>query len=139
MTAVTTLDVLVGRRFQGQRLAIKIDVEGAEYRVLQGATSLLTSTPKPVWLIEITRDLHHPAGNPDFGRTFELMRSFGYSAYQADAELTPVTPDGVERLMDRREEAAVNSWLFSETDPRTSALEPSVPRGSRPAGLATNE
>src|SRR4051794_38076068 len=67
MVAVTTLDLIAGGRFQGQRIVVKIDVEGAEYGVLEGAPALLSRRPRPVWLIEVVRDLHRPGGNPDFG------------------------------------------------------------------------
>jgi FkbM family methyltransferase len=113
ITAVSTLDLIVGARFDGKRTVVKVDVEGAEQGVLEGAARLLAGTPRPVWLIEILRDIHRPGGNPDFARTFELMRSHGYSVYKADAMLTPVTDADVCRLMDGRQEDTVNSWVFS--------------------------
>src|SRR5919108_3469456 len=48
---VNTLDNVVGSRFEGGRVLIKIDVEGAELNVLRGATHLLSSEPPPRWLI----------------------------------------------------------------------------------------
>lgn len=42
------------RRFDGKKIIIKIDVEGAEMSVLQGMMFFLEMQPKPEWLIEIT-------------------------------------------------------------------------------------
>ena len=50
--AVSTLDILLGSRFAGKRLVIKIDVEGAEYAVLEGAHDTLAMSPRPLWLVE---------------------------------------------------------------------------------------
>ena len=49
----SSLDLVLGRRFDGRKACILIDIEGAEYELLQGAEILLSSTPKPVWIIEI--------------------------------------------------------------------------------------
>src|ERR1039458_1364962 len=59
---VTTLDNLLGNRFQAIQLVIKIDVEGFEFEVLKGAESTLRMTPRPLWLIEVCFDEHHPRG-----------------------------------------------------------------------------
>jgi len=114
--AVTRLDLILGDRFHGKRMAIKIDVEGAEYGVLQGAGRVLERSPKPVWLIEIVRDLHHPGGNRDFARTFDLFRSRGYLAYKADAACTPVLDDEICRWAAGTATPDVNSWIFAAGD-----------------------
>ena len=51
---VTTLDALLSERFSGRRVLVKMDVEGAEYKVLQGAVETLRATPRPLWLVEIS-------------------------------------------------------------------------------------
>lgn len=116
-TAVSTLDLIVGSRFDGHDIVIKVDVEGAEYEVLQGAKKLLSCTPKPVWLVEILRDLHRPGGNPDFHSTFELMRSAGYNVFKANAALTPVSESDVADMMANRQQPDVISWVFSADRP----------------------
>ncbi|MBI4964995.1 MAG: FkbM family methyltransferase [Desulfomonile tiedjei] len=80
MIPLTTLDILVGGRFAGKRLMIKIDIEGAEYSALQGASNILNFVPRPTWLVEITLSENWPAGsdNPNFVNTFELMWRHGY-------------------------------------------------------------
>jgi FkbM family methyltransferase len=57
---------------------IKCDVEGHELECIQGATTLIERY-KPTWLIEIK-------GDPDdaglqAGKTFDVMRGFGYQVY----------------------------------------------------------
>ena len=113
ITAVSTLDLIAAGRFRDKRITIKVDVEGAEQGVLEGAAALLSASPRPVWLIEIVRDTHRVGGNPDFGRTFQLMCARGYRVYKANAALTPVSAADIKRLVDGHEEADVNSWIFS--------------------------
>lgn len=101
--SVSTLDNLVNGRFQGERLVVKIDVEGAEYGVLRGATSVLARSPKPAWLMEVCLHEFHPDGaNPDFLAIFELFFSHGYAAYSVTEQLTPVSPEQVQAWWERR-------------------------------------
>lgn len=50
---VSTLDNILAGRFSGERLFIKMDVEGAEYHVLKEAVATLRLAPKPTWSLEI--------------------------------------------------------------------------------------
>jgi hypothetical protein len=52
---VTTLDrVLREHQFLSTRsLLVKVDVEGFEYSVLQGARKALTMEPKAIWFVEV--------------------------------------------------------------------------------------
>ncbi len=95
---VSTLDNLLGRRFEGAQLVIKIDVEGFEYEVLEGAESTLGMTPSPLWLIEICLDEHHPQGiNSNFADTFALFFSQGYEATSIDEIPKNISRDDVDR------------------------------------------
>jgi FkbM family methyltransferase len=63
---------------------IKIDAEGFEYEILQGAKSLLSSE-KPLLYVEIGGDLSvldRKSTNPNFTETFTYMQSLGYDAYE---------------------------------------------------------
>ncbi len=83
--ALSSLDNLISRRFEGKNIFIKIDVEGTEYQVLLGSQKVMSMHPKPIWIIEICFDEYHPQGaNPDFYRTFELFWKNGYEARTAD-------------------------------------------------------
>ena len=113
---LTTLDTVMGRRFEHQALLVKVDVEGAELGVVQGATAVLTRQPRPVWLLEICLTEHHPAGlNPDFERTFEAFWRHGYEATSLleDGTRRVVTPAHVGRWVANRErEFGYVSYVF---------------------------
>jgi FkbM family methyltransferase len=95
---LSTLDILLGDRFRGKQLLIKVDVEGAEYDLLQGASKVLANEPAPVWIVEVNLSEHHPTGiNPRFLETFAMMWRCGYRSWTADRERRAVGPDDVER------------------------------------------
>ncbi len=90
---LTTLDTLLSNRFDGKKLLVKIDVEGAEYGVLKGAGRTLKMLPRPTWMIEICLNEFHPAGlNPNYFATFEMFWSHGYEIRTADHENRLITP-----------------------------------------------
>ena len=92
--AVSTLDLLLGDRFRGQRLLIKIDVEGFEAEVLAGAGDTLRREPKPVWMLEIFR--RHPmtgAVNEKFAGIFATFWRAGYESVEVKDELRPFGAD----------------------------------------------
>jgi FkbM family methyltransferase len=97
---MTTLDILIGTRFDGQQLMVKMDVEGFEYEVLQGAQKLVARKPKPIWMIEIVLTEQIPGGlNTRMYDTFEVFWKRGYRCYTADRDRRPVWPADVERWM----------------------------------------
>jgi FkbM family methyltransferase len=97
---VSSLDILLAGRFVGERLLIKVDVEGGEHAVLGGAVGVLARHPAPTWLVEICFAENRPAGqaNPHFRDTFESFWRHGYQG-RALEDL---------RVVDR---AAVDRWL----------------------------
>jgi len=100
--ALSTLDDLLGERFGGRALAIKIDVEGGELDLLRGAERTLVRTPAPAWSVEISLGENHPGGrNPHFVETFDLLVAGGYGAVTvaADGERA-VTSSDVRRWAD---------------------------------------
>jgi FkbM family methyltransferase len=117
--SISTLDLLLGHRFQGQRLLIKVDVEGNEYRTLAGAAGLLGRQLKPIWLVEITFHEYHPDGfNPQFASTFELLWQHGYAAHLLEAgALKPIDRADVARwaAAGRTDSPAIN-YLFVPPD-----------------------
>ncbi|HRH26087.1 MAG TPA: FkbM family methyltransferase [Candidatus Paceibacterota bacterium] len=77
---------------------IKIDAEGFEYEILQGAKSLLSSE-KPLLYVEVGGDLSvldRKSTNPHFSQTFEYMKSLGYTAYEFESgkgqKVNPTNP-----------------------------------------------
>lgn len=96
---VFPLDALVGDRVAGQRVVVKVDVEGFELDVLRGAKKLLQGGPRPVWLIENhARAAQDPRGsNPNYRAIFETFWSLGYSARRIGQLDHVITKDDVER------------------------------------------
>jgi FkbM family methyltransferase len=93
---VNTLDNVLGGRFPGKRLVIKIDVEGAEYGVLQGAMKTLAANPSPTWFVEICLNEFHPgSNNPNFAKTFDLFWCNGYEARAASERGRLITRNDV--------------------------------------------
>jgi FkbM family methyltransferase len=83
----TTMDTLLGRRLEGKKVLVIVDVEGAEFWMIQGCSKLLRNNPKPLWFIEVGATEHQPKGisvNPRFADTFQLMHDAGYTAVTAD-------------------------------------------------------
>lgn len=77
LTAINTLDAICGYRFKNKQLLIKVDVEGHELEVMQGARLLIEKTPPPVWIIEHRRpDTDTRAGADPL---FKSMIEAGYA------------------------------------------------------------
>jgi len=116
---LTTLDNLLAGRFPGRRLLIKVDIEGAEHALLQGAASTLERTPAPAWLVEICLTENFPGGvNPDYAASFEFFFARGYAARTANAARRPVTRADVARWAGAgRSGSGTYNYLFSRDDP----------------------
>ena len=115
---LATLDGLLGNRFPGRRLLVKIDVEGAELSLLRGADLTVTRRPSPVWLIEICLTENQPTGlNPNFREVFELFWTRGYTARTGNEEARLITPEIVERWFKatKRDFGSAN-YLFTRED-----------------------
>lgn len=115
---VSTLDNVLAGRFSGQRLFVKMDVEGAEYQVLKGAVATLGRRPKPVWLLEICLEEFHPEGsNRDFQQTFQLFWDHGYQAFTATADPQLVKPAEVADWVAKgHAESAMFNYVFAESE-----------------------
>ncbi|HYO77548.1 MAG TPA: FkbM family methyltransferase [Thermoanaerobaculia bacterium] len=116
LVPVTTLDTLIGDRFAGERLLVKIDVEGAEYDVLAGATKTAMRSPKPFWMIEATYTLHAgPTGSSDarFLNTFDYFWSRGYECRASHDQRTRVTREQLLEWM-RQNALPTYNWFFAE-------------------------
>jgi FkbM family methyltransferase len=111
---VNTLDLIVNTRFDGQPLLIKIDVEGFEYDVLEGATHTLGLSPRPAWLVEVDLGGNFPGGrNDNFHRTFELFWQRGYEARTANRKERVIQSSDVERwLRQGRVDFGSHNYIF---------------------------
>jgi hypothetical protein len=92
---------------------IKVDVEGAEFGVLEGALKTLRRSPKPVWLVEVTLTLHHPGVNPNFAALFEMFWANGYEARTGDREQRLVLEADMQRWVKTGAcDFGSYNWLF---------------------------
>lgn len=115
---VSTLDNVIAGRFAGERLLIKIDVEGAEYPVLRGALGTLARRPAPAWLLEICLEEFHPDGaNPDYLEIFRLFWSNGYRAFAIADPVRALEVVEVEQWWaERHAGAGTFNYLFLAED-----------------------
>jgi FkbM family methyltransferase len=98
----TTLDLILAGRFPGKRLFLKMDVEGAELRVLRGATAVLAREPRPVWMVEVCLTENQPTGiNPDYEAIFDAFWAHGYEA-RPIGDQRPITRDEVRSWAQNR-------------------------------------
>ncbi|HYO76956.1 MAG TPA: FkbM family methyltransferase [Thermoanaerobaculia bacterium] len=99
--AVATLDAIVGNRFAGQKMFIKVDTEGSELDVLAGAAAVLERAADVAWMIEICFRENQPNGviNPHFRATFETMWRAGYSATAVSEAGEEIGPADVDRWL----------------------------------------
>ena len=67
---------------------VKIDVEGGEEDVINGAPILLNQI-RPIWYLELDDSRAIPMGNSS-ERLFNHMINAGYKAYLIDAEINPI-------------------------------------------------
>ncbi|MEJ2672823.1 MAG: FkbM family methyltransferase [Deltaproteobacteria bacterium] len=117
---ISTLDIILGERFVGKRLLIKIDVEGAEYEVVRGAARTLARTPGSQWVLEICLTENFPSGiNPHFEEIFHLFWDHGYVARVVGDDNRVVTPEAVKRWARncQRDFGSV-SYFFEQNSPK---------------------
>jgi len=111
---VNTMDNLLCNRFEGKKLFIKIDVEGAEYDVLKGAIKTLTMSPHPTWFIEVCLSEFHPGKlNPNYAATFNLFWMHGYEARLANKKNQLVTDIDIKKwIADKQSNVSEFNYLF---------------------------
>lgn len=113
---VSTLDHLLGNRFGGSRLFVKIDVEGAEYDLLRGASATLARRPWPTFLVEVCLTEHHPTSmHPNFRDVFELFWRSGYEASTIRPERSIGIDDVSRWIRDRRQDFGSHNFIFRST------------------------
>lgn len=113
---ILSLDRILGDTLQGKKALILVDIEGAEFMMLQGAQQTLMNAPHPIWLMEISSREHQPAGtviNPHFGNTFELFFNHGYKAFTADDAAEEITLATVQKVLTDTRKLANHSFIFT--------------------------
>lgn len=112
---ILSLDRVLGDTLRGKKALILVDIEGAEFMMLQGANQALTNEPRPIWLMEISSTEHQPAGvamNPNFARTFELFFAQGYRSFTADAAAIEITPAIVQDVVAGVQRLGTHNFVF---------------------------
>jgi FkbM family methyltransferase len=85
----STLDHILKKRFNNrEKILFLIDVEGSEKKILYQANSFINFSPKPIWIIEITKN-KWPGGkdNPFFIETFKIFLEKKYYAYSIEHKI----------------------------------------------------
>ena len=110
---LTTIDAVIGGRFAGKRLLIKVDVEGAEHAVMDGAAATLARRPAPAWLVEVCFSENFPAGvNPHFRDVFDRFWCAGYRARSLEADRSVEREDVDRWLLNGRRDFGYVSYVF---------------------------
>lgn len=116
---VDTLDNCLEGRFIDNKLLIKVDVEGLEYDLLQGAKKTLDRNIRPAWIVEICFKENYPDGvNPHFSDTFQVFWKNGYLSYTLDNGVVEVKPSDVERwIKNNKRDFGIVTFLFKPSKP----------------------
>lgn len=112
---VLSLDRVLGDTVKGKKALILVDIEGAEFMMLQGATQALQNEPRPIWMMEVSTTEHQPAGtsmNPNFEKIFEVFFECGYRAFTADAETKEIEKSDVDDVVANRKRLTTHNFVF---------------------------
>jgi len=113
-----TLDNVLGKRLDGQKVFVIVDIEGAEYMMLEGASYLLDMNPKPIWLVEICVEEHQPQGikiNPNLLKTFEKFWDRGYESITADNRFKKVNKEEISNILKTQVDSlGTHNFIFYE-------------------------
>lgn len=114
---VLTLDRILGESIKGKRALILVDIEGAEFPMLQGAFETLRNDPKPIWIVEIASTEHLPKGttmNPNYSKTFQLFFECGYSAVTANSRMDKIFQVDVDEVVSGAKKLQTHNFIFRE-------------------------
>ncbi len=78
----------------GKVAMMKLDVEGWESKVLEGASALLSSKQAPLLQVEFTDEAAQSAGS-SCQHLYEALENFGYKMYRYDAQNNKLIPDAL--------------------------------------------
>lgn len=112
---ILSLDRLLGDNLRGKRALILVDIEGAEFMMLQGAKQTLVNEPRPVWLMEISSSEHQPEGvdmNPHFAETFGLFFEHDYQAFTANSASEEITLAMVQEVVTGHRKLDTHNFVF---------------------------
>lgn len=123
----STMDNVLGSRFQGKKCFILVDIEGAEMYMLGGAGSFLNRHPKPIWMVEISIFEHQPKGiqiNPNLLSTFKIFWDNGYEAWTAGKVVRSIHPDEIKAINRTGHDTLfTHNFLFFEQGGKENLLD----------------
>jgi len=127
LVPTSTMDIVLGSRFQDRRCLILVDIEGSEKLMLEGASSFLCAKLKPIWMVEISISEHQPKGvniNPNLYDTFQIFWDRGYETFTANTQCRQVYPDEVENILRTGKNTFVtHNFLFIERGRKAELLD----------------
>jgi len=122
---ISTLDDVLGMRFQNKNCFILIDIEGAEKQMLEGAKNFLSLQPKPVWMVEITVSEHQPLGkiNPNLYSTFDIFWQAGYESWTVGPQIRLLGNEEIKALAQGGKDLLPShNFIFIEKGKKGSVL-----------------
>lgn len=116
LVCINTLDNIVGNRFENEAILVKLDVEGHEYEVLEGAQFFLKRKAPIFWIVEHGLTENFSSINPHYRDLFKCFWENGYSAATFDNERMPVNKEHVENwIRERKRSFGGINFLFCNT------------------------
>ena len=112
---ILSLDRVLGDTLIGKRALILVDIEGAEFMMLEGAKKTLMNEPRPIWLMEISSSEHQPASiamNPHLVETFGVFFDHGYQVFTANAAADEITPAIVQEVAMGQRKLDTHNFVF---------------------------
>jgi len=103
-----------------KRIFVLMDVEGAELEVMKGAPDLLSSSPPPIWMVEINLTDHQPdleRARNRFVEVFRMFESAGYQAHAVGTEISTVDYARVKESGDLTPFQKFRNYLFTKDLP----------------------
>jgi len=94
-----------------------VDIEGAEFMMLKGASETLSNHPPPIWMIEIHLVEHQPRGvktNPHFRETFEIFFEHGYTCTTIEKKPLEITPLDISSIEQGKVKLNTHNFLFKK-------------------------
>lgn len=116
LVPVSTLDSVLAGRFADQPLLVKLDVEGHEKQVLEGAAQTL-QRPNVSWLVEHGLTENFDDINPNFRALFEIFWEQGYQAYSLNPSRIVGAEDVDRWIAQKKRDFGDIDLLFSKQAP----------------------
>lgn len=115
LAPINTANNLLATRLSGSRQLFMVDIEGAEAFFLEGASKLISTEPKNIWIIEISISSHRNDGiNPKLKSVFSHFWNEGYTAWTIGDSCKPVKEATIDEVIrEQRNTFDVgNNFLF---------------------------